>query len=79
MSIECEMSVFAAIRPFDDELITGDMDAATERLKSMSGLEAAQLILATYCRSDSVIGQRELDDLAEHLGVFSDDSGDVDI
>ena len=67
------MSVFAAIGPFDDELITGDHDAALERIKSMSSVEAVQLVLATYCRSDSVVDRMDLDNFAEFLGVFGDE------
>lgn len=74
MAIECEMSVFAAIGPFDDELTVGDHDAALARIQSMSPVEAVQLVLATYCRSDSVILRTDLDSFAEYLGVFEGDN-----
>lgn len=73
MSIECELSVFSSIGPFDDELLTGKYEDAIARLKAMSPIEAVQLVLATYCRSDSVIDRNDLDDLAEYLGVFGDE------
>lgn len=72
--IECELSVFAAVGPFDDELLGRDgYAAAVERIKSMTPLEAVQLVLAAYCREDSVIGKRDLDSFAEYLGVFGDE------
>lgn len=72
--LECAMEVFGAIGPFDDALITGDMPTAVEYIRNMEDpVKAVQLVLATYCRSDSVIARRELDNLAEFLGVFEDD------
>ena len=65
MAIECEMSVFAATGPFDDELLTGDHDAALARIQSMTPVEAVQLVPATYCRADSVIDRNDLDSFAE--------------
>ena len=73
MAYECDMSVFAAIGPFDDELLTGDYDAVLARIRSMTPVAAVQLVLATYCRGDSVIDRNDLDSLAEFLGVFGDD------
>lgn len=77
MSIECEMDVFSSIGPFDDELITGDLENAVERIREMADpVKAVQLILAIYCRSDSVIERRDLDALAEFMGVFEGDERD---
>lgn len=73
MTIECEMEVFGHCGPFDDELITGRFEDAVDRIRGMDPIQAVQLILATYCRSDSVIERRDLDDLAAFMGVFTDD------
>lgn len=71
------MDVFGAIGPFDDELITGSLEGAVERIRGMGDpVKAVQLVLATYCRSDSVIERRDLDRLAEYMGVFQDDGDD---
>ncbi len=78
MSIECEMEVFSHCGPFDDELITNDYEAAVARIRNMDPVQAVQLILATYCRSDSVIERRDLDDFAEFLGVFGEDDDNDD-
>lgn len=69
---ECSLEVMAAIGPFDDELITRDHAAAIARLESFSPLDAVRLVLATYRRDDSVIGDNEIDDFAEALGCFED-------
>ena len=66
MAIECDFSIFAAIGPFEDELLGRDGYAnAVERLSRLTPIEAVQLVLATYCRSDSVIDRRDLDNFAE--------------
>jgi hypothetical protein len=69
---ECPMSVFGAVGPFSDELIVPDHEAAISRLGAMAPLDAVRLVLATYRRNDSVVGDREIDDLADALGVFTD-------
>lgn len=68
-----EMHIFASVGPFSDELIFGDYGEAIARLEKLSPLEAVQLVLATFRRSDSVVGDSELDGLAEAVGVFEDD------
>lgn len=68
---ECPMEVFGHCGPFDDELMT-DIPAAISRLQSLSPLNAVRLVLAVYRRNDAVIDDREIDDLAEALGVFAD-------
>jgi len=78
MAIECDLGTFAAIGPFDDELLTRNHEAALERIKSLSSVEAVQLVLATWCRSDSVIEQRDLDGFAEFLGCFEDDDRETE-
>lgn len=70
---ECELGTFAAIGPFSDELITGEWDAVVERFKSMDAIEAVQLLLAATRRNDAVVGDSELDELAEALGCFQED------
>lgn len=67
---ECPLEVMAAIGPFEGELVEGDFAAAIERIESFSPLDAVRLVLAAYCRSDSVVGDQEIDDLAEALGCF---------
>jgi hypothetical protein len=71
---DCAYGTFAHIGPFDDELLTGRFDEAIARLESLTGLEAAQLLLATCRRNDSVIDMHEIDDLAEAMGVFEDNT-----
>lgn len=73
MPIECEMEVLAAIGPFDDELLSDRLEDAVERIRGMDSIKAVQLILATYCRSDSVVDRRDLDNLADFMGVFEGD------
>lgn len=69
---ECPMELFGHIGPWEDEMITGSMDQVVRRLAGMTPLDAARLILTTR-RNDACIGSRELDELAEYLGVFGDD------
>lgn len=70
---ECPLAVFAAVGPFSDELILGDPAAAIARLAAMGPLDAVRLLLAATRRSDAVVGDREVDDLAAALGVFEDE------
>lgn len=66
----CPPAVFAAIGPFSDELIGRDHAVAIARLEFLSPLDAVRLVLAALRRRDAVIGDDEIDDLAEALGVF---------
>lgn len=68
--------VFGAIGPFSDELImagTEGLLAAVKRLESLKPLDAVRLLLASTLRSDAVIDVKELEALADYLGVFEDD------
>lgn len=68
------LNVFSAVGPFSDALISGEFEKASESLGAMRPLDAVRLLLASARRSDSVIGERELDDLAEYLGVFEEEA-----
>lgn len=72
-----EPPFWANISPWEDALIGGDMNECVERLQKLSPIDAVRLVLCSR-RSDTPVTGKEIDDLAEHLGVFTDIDGDED-
>ncbi len=72
---ETALRVFAAVGPFSDDLMRGGsgLTDAITRLAALTPLDAVRLVLAATRRTDAVIGDRYIDDLAEELGVFEED------
>ncbi len=73
--LELPFDFLGNIAPWEDRLISGDMEEAVKQLESLSPLDAARLVLF-WRRSDSNIGSAEIDELATHLGVFDDTDDD---
>lgn len=66
------------VNRFSELLIDGSeaaMEGAADLIMDLSSLEAVQLILATYYRDGSIVGQIELECFADFLGCI-DDEGD---
>jgi hypothetical protein len=70
------LAVSAAVGPFSDLLIQGGregLSGAADLLAALPALDAVRLVLAASVRFDSVVGDREMVDLAEFLGVYEED------
>lgn len=71
-AIECPLEVMGQSVPFSDELIGGHVEEAAKRLSCMEALDAVRLVLVACRCDDAVIGDSELDRLAEYLGCFQE-------
>lgn len=75
---ECSQQTTVAIDHFLTEMKSGDFMPAIQRLEACeTPLEAAQLVLAAYVASNSVVDHINLGLLAEAVGI-QDAGGDDD-